>query len=276
MRIGVFLTYSDDLCAQIRRMRSLGFTCGQLNDGCGPRGLPDSIDRDETVRSIRETCEETGFEITAVFAGWSGYSSYAYPEMYRTLGLVPGYLRAERTKDILDGAAFAKKLGVKNVFTHIGFVRDDPGDPEHVEIVQTVRLIADRLRDEGQDFQIETGEMLPVTLLQLIHDTGCGNLGVNFDPANFLINGRADPSDALDMLLPFIRGVHAKDAVYPVYPSPKGKETPLGGGRVDFPYLVRRLKEYGYQGDLTIEREITGEEQIQDILRGAEYLRTFL
>lgn len=276
MRIGVFLRYSEDLPEQIRKMSALGFHCGQLNAGCGFMGYPDSVFDDRTAQNVRVACEEADFEITAVFAGWSGYSSFAYPEMYRTLGLVPAYLREQRTKDILTGAAFAKKLGVKNVFSHMGYIRDDPADPEHVEIVQVIRMIANRLKDEGQNLQIETGEMLPLTLLQLIHDTGCDTLGVNFDPANFLINARANPSDALDMLLPFVRGVHAKDAVYPVYPAPKGKETPLGEGKVDFPYIVRRLRESGYPGDLTIEREITGEQQIQDIRKGAAYLRTLL
>ena len=51
-----------------------------------------------------------------------------------------------------------------------------------------------------------------------------------------------------------------------------GTEVKIGTGRVDFPALVRSLDELGYEGSLTIEREIEGEEQIRDILEAKEYL----
>jgi len=48
---------------------------------------------------------------------------------------------------------------------------------------------------------------------------------------------------------------------------------PIGEGKVDFPALICRLKELGYSGALTIEREITGPQQQADIRKAIEYLR---
>lgn len=52
-----------------------------------------------------------------------------------------------------------------------------------------------------------------------------------------------------------------------------GAEKPLGQGRVNFPVFIRKLKEIGYDGALTIEREISGEQQRQDVLMANCILR---
>jgi L-ribulose-5-phosphate 3-epimerase len=63
----------------------------------------------------------------------------------------------------------------------------------------------------------------------------------------------------------YVRGVHAKDGEYPTNGRELGVEKPLGKGRVHFERLVPRLKALGYTGALTIEREISGPQQIADI-----------
>ena len=45
-----------------------------------------------------------------------------------------------------------------------------------------------------------------------------------------------------------------------------GREVKVGEGKVNFPVFVKKLHEVGYDGALTIEREISGEQQIKDIL----------
>jgi L-ribulose-5-phosphate 3-epimerase len=69
-----------------------------------------------------------------------------------------------------------------------------------------------------------------------------------------------------------VRGVHAKDGLYPTSGTNLGEEVPLGQGKVDFPRFIARLKEVGYDGALTIEREISGEQQVIDILMAKKYL----
>ena len=41
---------------------------------------------------------------------------------------------------------------------------------------------------------------------------------MNFDAANLVLYGKANPVDAVDLLGPYIQGVHAKDGIYPTDP----------------------------------------------------------
>ncbi|MBN1936616.1 MAG: sugar phosphate isomerase/epimerase, partial [Anaerolineae bacterium] len=105
-----------------------------------------------------------------------------------------------------------------------------------------------------------------------IEDLGGENLGINLDPANLLMYGRANPVDALDVFGRYVVGVHAKDGEYPTNGRELGVEKPLGEGRVNFPLLVSKLKSLDYAGALTIEREISGPKQVEDIKRAIQLL----
>ena len=101
---------------------------------------------------------------------------------------------------------------------------------------------------------------------------GTGNLFVNLDPANLIMYGKANPVDAMDVFGDYVRGVHAKDGRYPTNGSHLGEEVKVGTGKVDFPALLRALKAHGFDGSLTIEREISGEQQRIDIADTQRYL----
>ena len=88
--------------------------------------------------------------------------------------------------------------------------------------------------------------------------------------------GKANPIDALDIIGEYVRGVHAKDGEYPKNGYKLGEEKPLGEGRVNFPVFISKLKELNYSGALTIEREISGPQQIIDIKRGKRYLEELI
>ena len=45
---------------------------------------------------------------------------------------------------------------------------------------------------------------------------------------------------------------------------------------MNFPAFIAKLKEVGYDGALTIEREISGEQQIKDIIETKEYLEKLI
>ncbi|MCK4419678.1 sugar phosphate isomerase/epimerase, partial [Candidatus Aerophobetes bacterium] len=98
------------------------------------------------------------------------------------------------------------------------------------------------------------------------------NLGVNFDPANLLLYDAGDPIEALNILGKYVIGVHCKDGKRPTKRGKLGKEYPLGEGDVNIRHFIDKLKEIGYRGPLTIEREIAGERQIKDILKAKKLL----
>ena len=112
--------------------------------------------------------------------------------------------------------------------------------------------------------------------MRILEDIGTDNLGINLDPANLLMYGKANPVDALDVLGAYVRGVHAKDGEYPTDGRKLGVEKPLGEGRVDFLRPLAKLKALGYDGALTIEREISGPQQIEDIKRSKRFLEQIL
>lgn len=271
MKVGLLVPLHADVHACISHATSLGFHSGQIS--IWDMALYNAA----TAAQLRDACDSLDFEITALWCGWSPPIDWSYPGMYVTLGLVPSWLRSKRVDELLRGAEFARSVGVKNMITHLGYIPDNPLDPNRVAILYAIRAIANDLKKHNQRFLFETGEELPLTLVQLIQDVATDNLGVNFDPANLLINARANPSDALDLLAPFVGGVHAKDAVYPVGVNPKGKETPLGKGRANFPILIKKLFDSGYQGDITIEHERSdSEERIREIRDGKSFLEKII
>ena len=88
--------------------------------------------------------------------------------------------------------------------------------------------------------------------------------------------GKANPVDAVGIIGKYVRDVHAKDGNYPTCGRSLGNETPLGEGKVNFPALIAALREVGYDGPLTIEREIDGDEQIKDILSAKAMLEELI
>ena len=82
--------------------------------------------------------------------------------------------------------------------------------------------------------------------------------------------------DAVEIFGEYVKGMHAKDALWPNRDERLGIEVPIGEGKVNFPLLLSKLKEKGFKGPITIEREITGEQQKTDILKAKDFLEQYL
>lgn len=246
---------------------------------CMERHLPTcqlSVPRDEHtaeyIREIKAACKSTGMEITAVMGGWSGPSEWNFRYGPNTLGIVPVAYRNMRMQELIRCAEIAEELEVHDVCTHMGFIPENPSDPMYPDFISAAKYLAWNFDRHGVSLNFETGQETPVTLLRTFTDMGVSNVGLNFDPANLLMYGKANPIDALDVIGQYVRGVHAKDGMYPTNGYELGKEMPLGQGRVNFPAFIQKLKEVGYDGALTIEREISGEQQQKDVLMANEML----
>jgi len=214
---------------------------------------------DEWLEVLKKVIAETKIEVTHCWAGFDPPVAWNFYDGPITVGFVPEAYRDRRIKQVLEGARFAKKLGVKYVATHLGFLPEDPNDPLYKGTLVAVNLMAKQLARDEQVLLFETGQETPTTLIRLFEDLekrGTTNVGVNFDPANFLHYGKANPVDAVYMLAPYIKGVHAKDACYPTDGYHLGKEKTIGEGQVNFPAFIAALKDVGYDGFVTIEREL--------------------
>jgi len=267
MRLGIITGIAPDAEAAIRRVHDLGFpTCQvsvhQLDDGA--------------AAGLRQALARHGVEATSAVGGGPGAEIYDFYRGPQTIGLVPRETRAARIANYKKISDFAKKVGIPAVQGHCGFIPENPNDPLYGEAVEAIREVAAYCKGNGQNFRCETGQETPVTLVRAIRDVGLDNLGVNFDAANLILYGKANPVDAVDILGPYIQGVHAKDGLYPTDPRNLGREVAIGEGKVNFPALIARLKAIGYTNPLTIEREIRGEKQTADILASKAYLERLI
>jgi sugar phosphate isomerase/epimerase len=193
-----------------------------------------------------------------------------------TIGLVPREWRARRIEHMKKGSDFAKQCDIPAVQTHCGFLPENPNDPVYKEAVKAIQEVASHCKQNGQNFRYETGQETPITLLRAIQDVGLDNQGVNFDLANLILYGKANPVDAVEVIGPYVQGIHAKDGLWPTDPKELGKEVAIGQGKVDFPRIIQRLKELNYRGAVTIEREISGPQQIEDVRAAKEYLEKLI
>lgn len=215
--------------------------------------------------------------ITSFWGGWSGKNVWNFTEGPTTLGLVPLEYRKQRMIDLKNGANFAKALGVHNMATHVGFIPENPCDSAYAGLVDVIKEIADYCGERDLFFNFETGQETPVALMRLFSDVGRKNLGVNLDPANLILYGKANPVDALDIYKDKVRGVHVKDGDYPVGDFYNlGKERVVGEGSVNYPVFLPKLLEGGYKGDLYIEREITGKDRCEDIKKTITYIKRLM
>jgi sugar phosphate isomerase/epimerase len=193
-----------------------------------------------------------------------------------TIGLVPPATRAARQDALKQVSDFAKLVGISQVQTHCGFIPEDPADPLYPGAVEAIRSVAQHCHDNGQYFLMETGQETPTTMSRMIRDVALPNLAVGLDTANLILYGKANPVDAVDILGPHVRSIHAKDGRWPTDPSQLGEEVLIGKGLVDFKAVFTRLHRLGYTGAVSIERETSGPAQIDDVRQEKLYLERVL
>ncbi|PYV26786.1 MAG: xylose isomerase [Acidobacteria bacterium] len=267
MRLGLIIGVGKDPDGAIRKVHDLGVpTCQVGVDSFEP----------EMVARLRGALDRYRIEATSLVIGGPGPEEYDFYNGPLTIGFVPREWRARRIEHAKKASDFAKQCGIAAVQTHCGFIPENPNDPVYKETVVTIREVASYCRHNGQSFRYETGQETPITLLRAIQDVGLDNQGVNFDVANLILYGKANPVDALEIIGPYVQGIHAKDGLWPTDPRNLGKEVPIGQGKVDFPRIIQRLQQMRYQGAITIEREISGPQQMEDIRKEKAYLEKLI
>ncbi len=233
--------------------------------------------KEDAAGALRGEMAWLDVKVSAFWAGWPGPRVWDFKEGPKTVGLVPKEFRSMRVGALMRAADFVKPLGIRAIVTHMGFTPENPNDPVLSDLASAAREVAEHCASLGLQLLLESGQETPLAMLRLIKEIGTDNLGVNLDPGNLVAFGKGNPVDALEVLGPYVRCVHVKDATHPVDPMTPGEETRLGEGAVDFPALVRKLEEIGFTGDFIIERRAgKGDEQRDDIAAAAAYLRELL
>jgi len=200
--------------------------------------------------------------------------------------------RVDDSKRVMD---LSLDLGCRAVTTHIGVIPSDRSHPRYGVMARACEALGRYGESVGAAFAIETGPEPAAVLRALLDDIGCpAGLGTNFDPANLAMVIGEDIPAAVDALGPTIVHTHAKDGVQlkPVDPellynafadggiegfhaTDYIREVPLGEGAVGFPEYLAALRRAGYDGYLTIEREV-GDQPHRDIEAAVKFLRELL
>jgi L-ribulose-5-phosphate 3-epimerase len=202
--------------------------------------------------------------------------------------------KIEKSKRILD---LAVELGTRVVTTHIGIVPND----RNGEIYESMHLACEELgayaKSMNAFFAIETGPETSAHLKQFLDGLGTNGVSVNFDPANMVMVTGDDPVQGVYELRDYIVHTHAKDGIRLREVDPREiygsfgynpldhnkiadmastgdafREVPLGEGSVNWKLYMDALKNIGYSGYLTIEREVGDNPEI-DIRKAVQFIK---
>jgi len=193
--------------------------------------------------------------------------------------------RIAMSKRVVD---LGLELGTNIVTTHVGVIPCDKNAESFKIMQEACNELAEYANDKDAFFAIETGPETADTLKMFLDSLSSKGVAVNLDPANFVMVTGDDPVKAVYTLKDYIVHTHAKDGrrFQPVDPrvlygalqhdaipdwAEYFAELPLGEGDVDWDNYLKALNEIGFNGYLTIEREV-GENPTADIAMAVKFL----
>ncbi len=219
--------------------------------------------------------EGNGLKISAL-CGDLGGGGFIHKDLNRE--------RVDYSKKILD---LAKELGTDIVTTHIGVVPSDPNHDRFKIMQEACRELAEYADSIDAHFAVETGPETSLVLKGFLDSLDSTGVGVNLDPANLVMVTGDDPAKAVHNLKKYIVHTHAKDGKQLFFRDPEIVygikkdvivtdssfiEVPLGEGSVNWQEYLTALEEIGFDGFLTIEREV-GDNPERDIKAAVEFLK---
>lgn len=164
-----------------------------------------------------------------------------------------------------DATHIAKKLGIKLVTLHAGFIPEH-NTLEYSTITDRIKAIADIFAINDISLALETGQESAESLLEMLQEPNMSGVGINYDPANMILYNMGDPASALELLSDHIVQVHMKDATPTQAPGTWGTEVPAGHGAVDWQHFFQSLSALPQSINVVIERE-AGDDRINDIIQ---------
>lgn len=249
----------------VERMQEIGLS--KIQCALDPiRSLP------EIWVNLAQRLSEAKIQIVSGMFGCVGEDYSSLESIRETGGIVPDSTWDENFENIQAVAEIAKKLRMKLVTFHAGFLPHDSSDPGYATILHRLRLIAGIFAAKRIDLALETGQETAETLSRFLTDLSRPNVGVNFDPANMILYGKGDPIESLRTLGPWLRQIHLKDAIQTQVSGTWGEEVPVGTGDVDWRGFLRALADLDFKGPLCFERE-AGDQRVKDIRVGRDFVK---
>lgn len=246
-----------DPASLIQQLQSIGIKRMQI-------ALDPIRERPAVWDNIGELCARAGITIVSGMFGTVGEDYSTMESIRRTGGLVPDDTWEQNWRNIQADVDIARRLRLKLVTFHAGFLPHDEDDPDFKKLLDRIADVADLFAARRIDLGFETGQETAVTLKDFLRKLKRANVGVNFDPANMILYEKGNPIEALRLLGPMVRQCHIKDARKTRQPGTWGDEVVVGTGEVDWPEFFRTLDRLHFRGWCCIERE-AGDQRVEDI-----------
>lgn len=280
-KIGVMVdSFRLGLKEGIKKAKEIGANGIQIYAVSGPMD-PDNLNKDQR-KELLDYIKSNGLVVSALCGDLGGHGFTRRED---------NKFKIEKSKKIMD---LAKDLETDVVTTHIGVVPEDP-ENSRFEILQEACEELGNYGDKvGAYFAIETGPEKTAVLKKFLDSLKSRGVRVNYDPANLVMVTGDDPVLGVYNLKDYIVHTHAKDGIMLKSTNPEiiyncfaeggiedmrledyFLEKPLGYGGVDFKAYIKALEEVGYEGFLTIEREV-GENPEKDIREAVDFLKILL
>jgi sugar phosphate isomerase/epimerase len=255
-------TSPDDL---VQKLKATGISRVQLE-------LDPLRDAPKVWGDTEKILREAGITVVSGMVRCLGEDYSTLDSIRVTGGIAPDAKWDQNVKNISAAAAIAKKMGLKLVTFHAGFLPPDESHPTFAKMCQRLDTVADIFMVQNILLGLETGQETAQELAALLHKLNHPNIGVNFDPANMLMYDKGDPVKALHTLAPWIRQVHIKDAKRAKTPGTWGEEVVVGKGEVDWRAFFSTFKHVVFNVNLVIEREF-GNSRALDIRAAHDFIR---
>lgn len=207
-------------------------------------------------RRLLDQIRSQGMEISALCAEVGGFT---------TPDTVEGNL--EKARAVVD---MAIDMDVCVVSGHIGVIAEDRNDPGRVCMAEAMTEFGKYCEDRGKVYASETGPESIELMREFIDALPNKAIKLNYDPANLVMNG-FNPVKGVQVGRELIVHTHVKDGVR--YMNGSCEEVPVGKGQVSFGEYFAALDAIGYDGYLTIEREV-GDNRVADIQAAIEVIRS--
>lgn len=227
----------------------------------------------ENGQSYIDRVQKQNWEITATMIDFPQEDYSTLESIKATGGIVPDECWNDNKKRVFEAIDITVELNVKYLSLHFGFL--DISDDESVgKFIERTKMLADKAAEKNVQLLMETGQESASHLRQFLEQINHSALAVNFDPANMILYDKGEPIEAVEILGPWIKHVHIKDALLTQTPGTWGAEVPWGDGQVGPDDFLKALDGAGFAGSLAVERE-AGDKRFEDIklavLRLCEY-----
>ena len=282
MKIGVIIdSFRKDFKTSIEAARAVGADGVQIGArfliGDGDKMVTHATEAKQLpISEMKKIIADNGINVSAI-CGDFDYAMYYTKD--RAL--------IDTEKRLLE---MAMELGTNIVTTHIGVVPETTDCVQYEAMHEVCYELAEYAKSMNGHFAVETGPERSELLKSFLDSLGSDGVAVNLDPANLVMCAGDDPVNAVHNLKDYIVHTHAKDGVQfkpfntKAFYSPRYyglermknhaeffNEVPLGKGNVHFDTYLAALREIGYDGYLTIEREC-GDTPAKDIAEAVRFL----